>query len=362
VIGVTLTVSGLAGERQPEGWERARSSYRAAGDLVGRGELRGAEAYLSYCAGELPREYRGRTRDLAKQVKALAAKRKSLDKYDLSGELSRLCLRLGAYAQSLRLAREARKRFAGDPGGHTAHLAWCLIEAGKFKAARAELKRRGGNSDSLKRQLDLAERLAAKPHEAELVLEYVREHYLAARGDHLGALDRLTLALSGYHSDKVRRLALYAAVFSSLESLGDSKALKAWEDRLLTEFPRDRGARSRVQLARGIRALKRKDPVAAVDQLTRVLAVEVRTGGKGPRPPADYLDRRHRAALLIADCHELRKDYAGAHRWAVAARDRYKPGITTGARAAIASRRLAKRIRDLAEKVSEASAPRGRRL
>jgi hypothetical protein len=336
----------------PMTWEDARVALRAAGAMIAKQQFKPADGYLCYYQKRLGAPYRKMISDARKRIAALARKSKSLDDYHLKGRQAALCMQLGAYRPALKLGREIRKLRPADSAGYAGHLGWCLLELGRIKEARREEKSHPASVDA--KQLKLAGRLDSGGAPVSVLIEYVRGHYLRDRGDRLGALDRLSVALRKFHRGKAR-LEIYAEMFKQFRELSDPRGLRSCEERLLADFAGDSAARSVVHMARGQRAAKKKNYDRAVAALAEVMSAERREPDAGT-PARAFMNRLHRAAMLASECSEKNGDLKRAHDYAIAARDHYKPWKQTGAKAAIALRRLNTRIRELAARRDQAGA------
>jgi len=344
-----------ADRHKPMAWQDARAALRAAGALAAAGEFKPADGYLSYYQQELPSPYRERIASARVRIAGVATKVKGLDRYELKGRLAALCMALGAYRPALELAREVRKLKPEDPRGYAQHLPWCLLEYGRLKEAAREYKRKALPSG--KRQLELATRLRAGRDGADTVIAYVEEHYLRARKDYLGALDRLSLSIVRPHG-KAARVMIHEKIFSCFAALGDARGMAVWEKRFLKEFAQDPLAASVVHMNRARRAARIRDYDSAVSLLAEIMSAEVPSGG-GDALTRAFIDRRHRAALLASQYCEKKQDLRRALEYAVSARDDYKPWSRKGAAAAIAARKLAVRIRDLSARLARAGKAQG---
>ncbi len=356
-LGITSGIRGAeppARQYKPMDWQEARAALRAAGSLVAKKEFKPADGYLSYYQQELSAPYKKLISAARLRIAAFAKKTEGLDEYEFKGQLAALCMQLGAHRPALQLAGEIRKLRPGDPRGYTEHEPWCLLETGRVKEAAREYKRRPRLSGD--RQLELAAKLHSGRDGADVLIAYVQEHYVRARGDHLGALDKLTVSLGRPHSSAAR-VAIYTQIFGCLAALKDSRGLAALEKRFLKRFSRNQVAASVVHMHRARRAAGKQDYDSAVSSLAEVMSAEVRPGRTDALTRA-FVDRRHRAALLASEYCEKRKYLQRALDYAVAARDEYKPWRKTGANAAIAARQLAVRVRELTSRLAQARAKR----
>ncbi len=342
---------------KPDGWEKARMGFRAAGELISKGRYADAKGYLDYCRDQLPAPYGKTAAAFKKRLTKLVGTGSVPAGYLLKGRLAGLCLDMGDYAGALGLALQTRKLSLRDPQGYTRYVAWCYLETGDARKARAEYRRGAVPREPADKHLKLAAEYAAKPRDSRAVVKFVEEHYLKARGDHLGALDALSRVLP-YTWGREARLGLYRRLFSSLAALGDEGGLFAWEERLLADFGKEPAARAGVHLARARRAHRKRQSDRAIAESKKALA-EKAEGGK---PTAALLNHWHGAARLISECCEAKRDYRLAYEYALAARYKYRPAARTGALARMAAGALEKRIGKLKELLRETKKPPGRRL
>lgn len=358
LLGLASGSPAMSGEApKPDAWEEARMSFRAAGELISKGRYADAKGYLDYCREWLPAPYGKMAAAFKKRLTKLVGTGSVPADYRLKGRMAALCLDMGDYPGALKLALETRKLSLRDPQRYTRYVAWCYLETGDARKARAEYRRGTVPREQADKHLKLAAGYAASPRDRRAVVKFVEEHYIKARGDHLGALDALSRVLP-YTWGREARLGLYRRVFKSLSALGDEGGLFAWEERLLADFGKEPAARAGVHLARGRRAHRKRRYDRAIAESRKALAEKA----EGDKPADSLRNHWHEAARLISECYEAKRDYRLACDYALAARDKYKPAAKSGALARMAAGSLEKRIGKLKELLRETKKPGGRRL
>jgi tetratricopeptide (TPR) repeat protein len=368
-------------------WQAASSCFQRAGELIAQKEYSRAQNQLAAGATNLAPGYQPMASRLILQLEA-AFNKPAADESERLDRLADVCMSLHAYTQAaqLKAAAQAKEAPAKDAQAKDAQAkdtkdaeadeseddlrAWRLFETSRFNEAIAEYKRKLADApvstfqEYYQKQIDLIQRRTASPNDVAVALEFVRGHYLAgfeAPGDLLCALKELNRVLP-YAQKASDGLAVHRLIIQCLASCNDESGRDAWEDKMLTDYKFNQDTCAEVYLNRGIRAYAaKKYPAAlalflkvcqdypnseyygdaqynagstlqdqekydqAIQEFSKIFNSKVDDYKLTPGTSEDYKLYRHKSALRISECYELKKDYQRALDFAELARTQYKP-------------------------------------
>ena len=350
-------------------WKDVMERFKEAGRLAAQKQFDETFAVLDRCARDYPAEPYGRWAERARGRLEWHISKRGI--FDVNKRLASVCEMLFAREDAAALYTRALERGEDNRWGLLHQIAWCLAESGETEAAVKMYRARMGGPDAEQmrerytKAIHLITERHKRPDDIEFIKGFVEARYGSTRRysgpdrKDLPALAELTRILP-LATDEEQRVEIYFLIIARLAALRDEQGTRAWEDRLLGEFPHNTDACAQVYVQRGQRAYKKKDldealaayraastrypdsdshgiaqynvgivlkeqgkPAEAIAAFEKIFPSHVDDRDRGAHVMQTNRNYRHNAGLRISECYEAMGDYGKALDYACLARDKY---------------------------------------